>query len=341
MASGIDLEALGEFGLIGTLRRRAREPGGAWIRAIGDDAAVLRPPRGKDLVWTVDALVEDVHFRWDTTDARSLGHKALAVNLSDLNAMGADPLGFLLTLAVPGGTEPARLDGFLRGLLAEARTHGCPLVGGDTVSAPLWSLSLSAVGSVPRGRALRRGGARAGDRVMVTGSLGGAALGLELLEAGRGSEPGERAFARRQLRPRPPLQVGPRLARAGLATAAVDLSDGLQRDLGHILEESGLGGELWLDALPLPRGLVEKSAELGLDPDWLAVAGGEDYELLFAVGSSAPRAGVLARRLGCRVTEVGVLRRGRGLRLTRAGAGVQGALSGYEHFKTPGKRSEQ
>ncbi len=340
MASGIDLKTLGESGLIETLRRRARRPGGGWIHAIGDDAAVLRPPPGMDLVWTADALVENVHFRWRTCDGRSLGHKALAVNLSDLNAMGAKPLGFLLTLGLPAAAGP-ELDAFLRGLLAEARSAGCPLVGGDTVAAPIWSLSVSAVGSVRRGHALLRGGARAGDRIMVTGSLGGASLGLELLEAGRGTRARERRFAARQLRPCPPLQAGPRLARDRLASAAVDLSDGLERDLGHILRESGVGAEVWLDALPLPRGLRALSAQLGLDPEALAVAGGEDYELLFTVSSRAPQASVLASRLGCRVTEVGVVRRGRGIHFVRAGERIRGRFSGYEHFKTRGKRSEK
>ncbi len=341
VASGIDLEALGELGLIDALRRRAGEPGGAWVRAIGDDAAVLRPRPGTDLIWTVDALVEDVHFRWQTTDARSLGHKALLVNLSDLNAMGARPLGFLLTLALPGDSDPERVDGFLRGLLAEARSSSCPLVGGDTVSAPIWSLSVSALGAVPRGRALRRGGARPGDRIMVTGTLGGAALGLELLEAGRATRAEARRYARRHLRPRPPLGAGPLLARAGLATAAVDLSDGLARDLSHVLRESGVGAEIWLESLPLPRGFRGLCGELGLDAESLALAGGEDYELLFTVPARAPQASVLAKRLGCRLTEVGFVGRGRDLRFSRRGEQVRGEFSSYEHFKTRGKRSEQ
>ena len=341
MAGGIDLGALGELGLIETLRRRARQPGGAWLRGIGDDAAVLRPPAGADLVWTADALVEDVHFRWRTTDARSLGHKALAVNLSDLNAMGAKPLGFLLTLGLPAATDPAALDAFLRGLLATARSAGCPLVGGDTVSAPLWSLSISAVGSVPRGAALCRGGARVGDRILVTGTLGGAALGFALMEAGLLRGPAERRFVVRQQRPRPPLGVGPRLARSGLATAAVDLSDGLERDLSHVLRESRVGAEIWLDALPFPRGLRELSRKLELDPENLAVAGGEDYELLFSVRSRAPLSSALARRLGCRLREIGVVRRGRGIRFLRAGKRIRGGFSGYEHFKPRSRPSEQ
>lgn len=350
-ARGIGLEGLGEFGLIELVRRRVGAVGGAWLAGIGDDAAVLRPPAGRDLVWTADALVEDVHFRWRTTDARSLGHKALAVNLSDLNAMGAEPLGFLLSLGLPPRTEPGRLDRFLRGLLAEARAHCCPLVGGDTVSAPVWSLSISAVGSVPRGRALARGGGRPGDRLMVTGTLGGSALGLALLErraVSAGAAPGggtrsggDAAFVRRHLRPRPPLGAGPRLARMGLARAAVDLSDGLASDLARILEAGGGGADVELDALPLARGLRARAAELGLSPEALALAGGEDYELLFAVRARAPQADVFARRLGCPVTEIGGLRRGRGVRYTRGGEPVRVEVSGYDHFKTRGKRSEQ
>ena len=200
----MDLRRLGEFGLIEAIRRRARGDGRVWRVGIGDDAAVLRARPREELVFSTDALVEDVHFRWQTTDSRSLGDKSLAVNLSDLGAMGAKALGCLLTLGVPADVESARLDGFLAGLLRVARTSHCPLVGGDTVRAPLWLISVTVVGSVAPGRALLRSAARAGDRIFVSGELGGAAAGLALLAQSGPVTPSERRLVRRQLRPRPP-----------------------------------------------------------------------------------------------------------------------------------------
>ncbi len=335
-----DLRRLGEFGWIELLRRSAGEPRG-WLRGIGDDAAVLRPRRGCDLVATVDALVEDVHFRWSTTDARSLGHKALAVNLSDLAAMGARPLGFLLSLTVPGGAASERLRALTRGLLEAARAARCPLVGGDTTAGPAWMLSITALGEVRRGRALLRSGARVGDRILVTGELGGAALGLALLEAGRGRSAGARAHVRRQLRPAARLDAAARLGRSGFVTAAIDLSDGLAQDLGHVLRASRVGAVVDVDRVPLARGLGALCARHGLDPLELALAGGEDYELLFCVSPRAPAPAVLARRLECPVSEIGVIAPGRGLRLTQGGAPFARLLRGFDHFKPSRRRSDK
>ncbi len=329
----MDLRALGEFGLIEAIRRRARVDRRVWQLGIGDDAAILRPRPRDSLVLTTDALVEDVHFRWRTTDARALGEKSLAVNLSDVGAMGAVPLGCLLTLGVPSGVEPARLEGFLDGLLRSARASHCPLVGGDTVRSPLWLINVCVVGSVARGRALLRSGARPGDRVLVTGELGGAAAGLALLEGDSPSTASERAFVRRQLRPRPPYRAGAALARAGLAHAAIDLSDGLAQDLGHVARESGVCAHVDVARVPLARGLARAAALLGLDPLALALSGGEDYELLFAAPERGPSAEKYASRLGCRVTEIGVFARGRGVRFTRDGRPYVPAASGFQHFK--------
>ncbi len=330
----LELGTLGEFGLIEALRRRARRAGGPWVEGIGDDAAVLRPRPGHEIALTSDALIEDVHFRWATTDARSLGAKTLAVSLSDLGAMGARPLGCLLSLGLPADATGERIDGFLRGLLGTARAARCPLVGGDTVRARAWMLSLTAVGELPRGQALWRRGARPGDRILVTGALGGAALGLALLERGEGGAPSAGPFVRRQLRPAPPWQAGERLRRSGLATAAIDLSDGLVQDLGHVLRASRVGADLELERLPLPRGMGAACQRAGLDPERLALAGGEDYELLFCVRPRAPAAQLFSRRLRCPVSEIGRIRRGRGLALFRAGTRVLAPTRGFEHFKS-------
>lgn len=330
----------GEFALIEALRRRVGEPGPPWQIGIGDDAAVLRPRAGHDLVWTVDALVEDVHFRWRTSDPAALGAKCLAASLSDLAAMGATPLGCLLTLALPSDRDE-RLAAFWRGLLGASRRCACPLVGGDTVRGPVWTLSLTALGQVPRGKALCRSGARPGDRILVTGSLGASALGLALLERGAERAPGAARFARRHRRPDPPWQAGDRLLRTGHATAAIDVSDGLGQDLGHVLDESGVGAELDLERLPLAPGARALCERHGLDPVALAFGGGEDFELLFCVRERAPAASVFQKRLRCPVREVGRIVRGRGLRVLLGDRRVEPPSAGYEHFKSPPPQADK
>jgi thiamine-monophosphate kinase len=340
--AGLDLGQLGELGLIEAVRRRARGARAAgWLEGIGDDAAVLRPRAGCDLVATSDALVEDVHFRWRTTDAVSLGRKALAVNLSDLGAMGARPLGFLLAWGLPESARPDALDGVLAGLLAQARAARCPLVGGDTVRAPVWMLTITALGEVPRGRALLRSAARPGDRILVSGDLGGSALGFHALESGAAERPELAPFAARHLRPAPPWRSGPLLARTRQVHAAIDLSDGLLRDLGHVASASGVRLRVDVDRLPLARGLRSAAAGLGLDPVSLALAGGEDYQLALCVAARAPATSVLARRARCRLTEIGVVERGRGLIFERAGARFEPASHPFEHFKPVSDRSEK
>ncbi len=329
----MNLRELGEFGLIEAIRRRARVDRRVWRTAIGDDAAVLRARPRDELVFAADAIVEDVHFRWATTDARSLGDKSLSVNLSDLGAMGATPLGCLLTLGVPADVSPQRLDGFVSGLLAQARASGCPLVGGDTVRARVWSIGVSVVGAVAPGRALLRSAARAGDRILVTGTLGAAAAGLALLSAGGAATPGERRLVARQIRPRPPFRAGATLSRAQLARAAIDVSDGLAADLGHVARASGVAAWVELERLPLAAGLTRVAARLGLDAAELALAGGEDYELLFAAPKKGPSAAAYARKLGCRVTEIGVFARGRGVQLSRGGRSYRLESKGFAHFK--------
>ncbi len=335
------MRELGEFGLIEAIRRRARVDRRVWRLGIGDDAAVLRARPREELVWTTDALVEDVHFRWRTTDARSLGEKSLAVNLSDVGAMGAKPLGCLLTLGVPEDVEPARLEGFLAGLLRLARASHCPLVGGDTVRAPLWLVGISVVGAVASGRALLRSGARAGDRILLTGELGGAAAGLALLEGPGAATASERRMVARQLRPRPPLGAGVALARARHAHAAIDVSDGLAQDLGHVARESGVAAHVAVERVPLAPGLARAAARLGLDPTALALSGGEDYELLFAAPPSGPSAQEYTCRLGHRVTEIGVFARGSGVHFTREGSRYTLAAAGFAHFKPSPRDSEK
>jgi len=220
----VKLRDLGEFALIERIERaasrsraasqtRAAGPNRRLVVGIGDDAAVLRPPAGEDWVVTTDALVEGVHFRWSTQSARCVGRRALVANLSDLAAMGARPLGFVFALAAPPDLEIRTFDGLLAGLLEEADTHGCPLIGGNLSRARQASVAISAQGSVKRGRALLRGAARPGDRIFVTGTLGGVALEVARAAAGRGRVRGV---------PTPRLKAGRALARMAGVGACID-----------------------------------------------------------------------------------------------------------------------
>lgn len=291
------LRDLGEFGLIARIARAAgRLPSGAGVvLGIGDDAAILRPGSGEDVVVSADTYVEDVHFRWRSESPRGVGRRVLVANLSDLAAMGARPLGFTLALASPPDLPVHCIDGVLAGLLHEARQHGCPLVGGNVTRARETHLAITVVGGVRRGGALTRRGSRAGDRLLVTGTLGGAAL-----ERARAERAGGRV--RRVATPR--LRAGRALARIPEVGACIDISDGFEADVRRLLGER-LHVALEPGRLPLPQGFARRCADLGLDPETLSQAGGEDYELLFTLRPRGPDAATLTRRLGVRVSELG------------------------------------
>ncbi len=327
----LDLKALGERGLVELIRRRAGSRQSGWRVAIGDDAAVMRAPQGQDLVYTSDTLVEGTHFRWSTTRPRALGRKTLAVNLSDLGAMGATPRGFLLNWTLPESSSASQIDGFLRGLLQLANRAKCPLVGGDTVAGPVWTMSVTAIGSVPMGKGLLRSTAKVGDRLMVTGTLGAASLGLYQLEAGRKQAS---IYQRRQLDPAPPYELGRRLLRSRGMGAALDLSDGLATDLERICLSSEVGAEVDLELIPVNRGFHRSCDKENLNPWELVLFGGEDYELLFTVRADASTASKLTRQLGHRVTEIGRIVRGRRPRFRMNGKSVSIPGRAFEHFKT-------
>jgi thiamine-monophosphate kinase len=295
----------GEFALIARHFRRLAGPGSL---DLSDDAAVFDPPPGRQLVAAADAMVEGVHFLPDDPP-ETIGRKLLRVNLSDLAAMGAAPLGYLLTVALRRGTPEGWIAAFAAGLKADNRTFGVHALGGDTVSTPgPATFSLTALGAVAPGAALRRGGARPGDRVWVSGTLGDGALGLRVL---RGELAPDAAghLARRYRLPEPRLALGAALA--GVATAAMDVSDGLLQDLGHLCRASGCGAAVEATALPLSdaaRAAVE-AASAALLP--LVLAGGDDYELLFA--APLARSGeVLARAMaaGTPVAMIGAFAEG-------------------------------
>ncbi|HEX4853504.1 thiamine-phosphate kinase [Arenimonas sp.] len=314
----------GEFDLIDRIRARAgRRPD--VVLGIGDDAAVLRVPPGHDLVVTSDTLVAGVHFPAET-GAADLGWKALAVNLSDLAAMAAAPAWCTLALTLPDA-DAGFVDAFLDGFLELADEHGVSLVGGDTTGGPL-SITVTAHGLVPAGEALRRDGARAGDEVWVTGTLGDAAGALAQWRAGG---PFSAKLRYRLDRPTPRVAAG--LALRGLATAGIDLSDGLAADLGHVLRASGVGARIDLGRLPTSRTLADHFDEAQRWP--LQLCGGDDYELCFTAPASAAFAIEQAlAACGVTATVVGQVQAGAGLAcVTPEGEDYAPAQAGFQHFQ--------
>jgi thiamine-monophosphate kinase len=314
---------------------------------IGDDCAILRAPRGHEILVTTDFTLEGRHFRREWHSPESVGHRALARGLSDLAAMGASPLAAFLSLALPAemlSTAAGRkwATRFFAGLRGLAGQHKVPLAGGDTSESPcgLVLADIVLVGSAPEGRALRRSGGRTGDVLYVTGGLGGAAAELAEMEqrdrkgkrqptlspkAGKDGPPG--FVTHPQVYPQPRIDVGLTLLRRRLATAAIDLSDGLSTDLGHLCLESGLGAEVLEDALPIHPLAAKFGPARGLES---ALNGGEDYELLFA---ARPSVRVPRSVAGVGITRIGRLVRGSGVMLIdSAGRGRKLEPGGWEHF---------
>ncbi len=318
--------ALGEFELIrryfadlGPLRPGVEQ-------GVGDDCALLSLPPGQWLATSIDTMVAGRHFL-PNIDPEHLGWRALAAAVSDLAPAGAEPLWFTLALSLPAA-DPAWLEGFARGLRAGAEAWGLRLVGGDTTAGPL-TITLQVMGAAPAIQPITRAGARPGDRVYLSGCTGEAAAALPLLGAAEHTA-GQQALLQRYLRPQPRLALG--LALRGLATAAVDISDGLLADAGHIAERSGVALRLQAEAIPLAPALL---AEVGESQALaLALAGGDDYELCFCVppGSDAILA-ALSRQLQLPLTCIGEVRAGSGVHcLDRAGHPITLQRAGYEHF---------
>lgn len=317
------MASIGEFALIA--RWFTRPPRRIRL-GVGDDCALLAPAPGLELAVSTDMLIEGCHFL-STVAPERLGHKALAVNLSDLAAVGARPLAFTLSLALPQADD-AFLEPFARGLLALADAHGCEIAGGDTTRGPL-AISITVFGEVAAAQALLRSGARPGDDVWVSGRLGDARLALEVFR-GTVELPGE-AFerVRRAMElPEPRVALGLRLA--GVATSAVDVSDGFAGDLGHILERSNVGAVVDADALPCSADLAALGPERRRA--W-TLAGGDDYELVFTAPPAA-RAAVSAagERARTAVTRVGRIVAEPGLQVRTAEGRALAAPSGFDHF---------
>jgi thiamine-monophosphate kinase len=275
----------GEVELIARLSQLLGEPPSEVILGIGDDCAVLDLGGPDYWLWTMDTLIEEVHFHTDYMPPYQLGRKSLAVNLSDIAAMGGEPLYALVSLGWPPGRDLAGALEFGEGLAASAREYQMAVIGGDTVASPEGiSVTLTVLGRVPKNEMLGRFGAKAGDRLYVTGPLGLSAAGLEVLKGNLSLDEKEKApLVQAHLDPRPQLAAGRLLAKEKLATAMIDLSDGVATDLMHLCRQSGLGARLWAEAVPLTSGVLKVAALLNRDPLDLALTGGEDYELLFTV----------------------------------------------------------
>ncbi len=325
------LAELGEFGFIERIRRAVTGAEGVEL-GIGDDCAVLSLPAGHRLLTSTDLLIEDVHFRRAWTTPEALGRKSVSVNVSDIAAMGGQPRHLYLGLGIPASMPVEELDAYISGFLQACRDYGATLVGGDTCRSPgPLFISVTAEGAVPEGELLCRSGARAGDAVYVSGTLGDSALGLRQLQAG---EQPEAYLAARHHDPSARVDLGRRLASAAIASAMIDLSDGLLADLGHVLEASAVGAELYGGALPLSEPFRRALAET---PELLklALSGGEDYELLFTVPND--REGALAELARCcavPLTRVGrILAADMGFAIVDPEGGRRPARTcGFNHF---------
>lgn len=300
---------------------------------IGDDAAILDVPDGLQLVTTTDTLIEDIHFPAETNPG-AIGYKSLAVNLSDLAAMGAEPAWVTLSLSLPDAREDW-LDAFSNDFLDLCEKSGVQLVGGDTVSGPL-VITVQVMGFVPAGKALRRDAAKPGDRIFVTGTLGDAALALRLRKEQETALSGYTELLRRLEYPEPHVSYG--IALRDIANAVIDISDGLAADLGHILARSGVGATIHIDQIPVSHALQVCCNQLGLTqidgrvPE-LVLAGGDDYELCFTVPEDRIENLRALERFALAVTEIGVIEPMEGLRCVAAdGEPVALQRFGYQHF---------
>jgi thiamine-monophosphate kinase len=327
---------MGEFDLIERYFKHAAKPSKAVDLGIGDDCALLTPAPGMQIAISSDMLVEGRHFL-STVSPQALGHKALAVNLSDLAACGAKPIAFTLALSMPRVDE-AWLEGFSRGLFALADEHDCALIGGDTTAGPL-NICITVLGHVPTGQALLRSGAKAGDDIYVSGTPGQARLALETFRGNVSLSEADFTLVRSRMeRPTPRVALGQALR--GIAGSAIDVSDGLLGDLGHILKASCLGAEIQLSDIDL---IANYSINTGANGQFsplfsrsMVLAGGDDYELVFTA-SPAQHDAVQAAAQACntRITRIGHTLAQTGVTLREAdGQVASNSFASFDHFKS-------
>jgi len=341
------ISAIGEFGLIERIRRILPRPRRA-ILGIGDDCAALRPTAGTDLLLTTDLLVEGVDFTLQTITPRRLGRKAMGVNLSDIAAMGGLPRAALAVLAMSPDGEIEFVDELYHGLQEEGARFGVELVGGDLSASSTLTIGVTLVGEVATGKAVTRSGAKPGERIWVTGRLGAAAAGLAALRAGyrppddRIETPCEltsplqeaiRQAIERHLSPIPRIREGRALAGAGVASAMIDLSDGLASDLTRLCRESGVSATIREDRIPIDQAAAAVAQHFGHDSLAMALQGGEDFELLFTSSWKPADIAAIFPDVST-VTEVGeVQEAGQGCRLERRDGSTVTLTGGYDHFE--------
>ncbi|MGR0482564.1 MAG: thiamine-phosphate kinase [Candidatus Electronema sp. V4] len=330
---------MNELELIEQIRQLAGSGVDGLLLGIGDDCAVVE--KGGGMVWllTMDTLIESVHFRRDWHPPELLGRKAVAVNVSDIAAMGGRPLFALLSLGLPAGFDPVWVKQFMQGLNAACHEQGCVLIGGDTVCSPeRVSLTVTLIGEMAKEQVLRRDTAQPGDTIFVTGPLGWSAAGLALLRAGKTLADAEwRQLIRTHLDPQPRVELGQFLAGTGLVHAMMDMSDGLATDLAQICKASKVGAVIEADLLPGGGELAEAAALLKQDALRWMISGGEDYELLFtaAEGGNERLRQAAAGQGWTIIYPAGRIIAGQGLRLVRSGGRIEENISfqGFDHFR--------
>jgi len=283
----LKIKEVGEFGLIERIKTKLAFPHQDIIKGIGDDACAIETQKGRLLLSTIDALIEDVHFDLRFTSAYNLGKKSLAVNISDIAAMGGTPRFFLVSLGIPSKISVEFIDEFVTGLHETANSFQTYVVGGDTSFSPeKLNINITLLGEAFPSDVIYRDNAHVGDQVFVTGTLGDSALGLEILMNRKGLSRVEERFkdlVERHCNPTPRVAEGRLIAENRIASAMIDISDGIISDLGHICEQSKVGAKIWLDKLPTSEAFQKHSHEFTDRPMDLALGGGEDYELLFTV----------------------------------------------------------
>jgi thiamine-monophosphate kinase len=328
------LQDIGEFGIIARIRDWMGVSRPGLVCGIGDDAAVVGNGE-KVLLITTDILIEDVHFEWSWTDPFRLGKKALAVNLSDIAAMGGIPKYFLISIGLPKHLSFSFVSLFYRGLKDEARRFGVDLIGGDTSLSPKIIVNICLIGEGKKGNLLFRNGAKVGDDLYVSGTLGDAALGLKVLQD-KGLRKKPKGLVERHLSPVPRVALGQALAQKRLASAMIDVSDGILSDIDHILEESGVGARIWEERIPLSRLYRKWVRTYSKNPYQIALNGGEDYELLFTASPIIKaRIESLTRSLAIPITHVGkIIPKKQGFHLiSKDGREIPSTRFGFDHFK--------
>jgi thiamine-monophosphate kinase len=328
---------IGEFGLIERIHARAGRSSYPVVIGIGDDASVLDVGPRHQAVTTTDMLVEGVHFLRDAIDPFDLGFKSHAVNLSDIAAMGAVPAQSFLSFGLPGDMDVENIDRFMDGFMEAA--NGVPLSGGDTVSSPdRWLISVTVIGITPAGRVLRRDAAAVGDSIWLCGPVGDSAAGLSILlkQSEKVSEEGTRFLIRQHNRPLPQVRMGRILLEGGISSCAIDVSDGLLQDLGHICECSGIGAELEIERIPLSDPIRELAEANNADPYAWALTGGEDYSLLFTVKPENEKKLLAAlEKEEIHAVSIGKIVHKQGIRVYGDGTEMDtGTVGGFDHFRS-------